>query len=839
MRANKSIKILSLIGLACTLTGVLFAGSSANGRPIESAFYNPTPARVQTVAVSGWKAKWQNLKLEAKQAANKWEARLQRKWQTFRTAYATKVSNSRMPASISKAKAAPQLTPAQKEFSQIIKQTKKITKQSAIQVVTPARPGTTALPKTESGVPVFSFQHVVQKNRRRIVIRVKNIPKLDIGREKSISAAELLPTNLVVALSRKKIIKKLQSPPMPSWVATRKIVQRKLANVTAAISPMRGGLKIGEMVTKKRIDAVSLAMLPTKPLSALKPVKPFSPDELTMLAAAIYFQKGNKCHIVSGLLTDLATKPEFSEEANYDLGICAYKMGFYTEEVSRLLNVVRSENPEYAPTAIADLANHLPREFDDSVGPVLQNLKNPSLIPPSAKDNVDFVLARYEDENGEFEKAVETASAVTQKSPYYADAQYLRAIGLYASKRVKKAESVLVRLRTWMRRTGYHSNNLEGLIAMNLGRMYFMQGRYQLAENEYMKVPKNNPLWIEALIEQGWSQLDLGDNSGAIGNMYSLQSPFFKLVYKPESWVVRTIGYIDICQYGDAYHALSLMEKRYRTWQSDVQNYLADRKDPLAYYDTIKKYVRTGKSENNVDGLPYQVIRYIASRRGFLNDQNAVNNLINEANQYSYVYKILLRDQAGLTFRTHRTEGRLLKLKSEIASVRRFPQNMKYLNEWLAESKIEKHLLQRQEFEGQLYEQARRGYLKMQSMALAQIQRHKMHLVYNAGRNLVAELQGINHQLTQIFSGNEFLRYEIFAGSGQNIRYQVSGGAVQGAERIPASIKPDKTLRWHFEGEYWKDEIGYYRSMLPDVCAKNARSNPALAGAANAASKSE
>ena len=160
MRANKSIKILSLIGLACTLTGVLFAGSSANGRPIESAFYNPTPARVQTVAVSGWKAKWQNLKLEAKQAANKWEARLQRKWQTFRTAYATKVSNSRMPASISKAKAAPQLTPAQKEFSQIIKQTKKITKQSAIQVVTPARPGTTALPKTESGVPVFSFQHV-------------------------------------------------------------------------------------------------------------------------------------------------------------------------------------------------------------------------------------------------------------------------------------------------------------------------------------------------------------------------------------------------------------------------------------------------------------------------------------------------------------------------------------------------------------------------------------------------------------------------------------------------------------------------------------------------------
>jgi len=59
----------------------------------------------------------------------------------------------------------------------------------------------------------------------------------------------------------------------------------------------------------------------------------------------------------------------------------------------------------------------------------------------------------------------------------------------------------------------------------------------------------------------GLTQLASDDFAGAIGNMYSLHSPYFKAVYQPESFVVRTIGYLNICQYGDAYKSLTWLER--------------------------------------------------------------------------------------------------------------------------------------------------------------------------------------------------------------------------------------------------------------------------------------
>src|SRR6185369_17598870 len=74
---------------------------------------------------------------------------------------------------------------------------------------------------------------------------------------------------------------------------------------------------------------------------------------------------------------------------------------------------------------------------------------------------------------------------------------------------------------------------------------------------------------------------------------------------------------------------------------------------------------------------------------------------------------------------------------------------------------------------------------------------------------------------SRVLENNEFLRYEVFSGSGENIRYQVSGGQVSGTNRIPAHIKPTKMMNWNFDGEFWEDEIGSYRSSLQNNCPKN------------------
>ena len=85
--------------------------------------------------------------------------------------------------------------------------------------------------------------------------------------------------------------------------------------------------------------------------------------------------------------------------------------------------------------------------------------------------------------------------------------------------------------------------------------------------------------------------------------------------------------------------------------------------------------------------------------------------------------------------------------------------------------------------------------------------------------------------MSRTLDNNEFLRYEIFAGSGENIRYQVAGGQTTGDNRLPASVKPQKMMNWTFDGEFWADEIGNYRSSLKNNCPKSgARSSDQARG---------
>ena len=83
-------------------------------------------------------------------------------------------------------------------------------------------------------------------------------------------------------------------------------------------------------------------------------------------------------------------------------------------------------------------------------------------------------------------------------------------------------------------------------------------------------------------------------------------------------------------------------------------------------------------------------------------------------------------------------------------------------------------------------------------------------------------------EIAQVLENNEFLRYEVFAGSGENIRFQVTGGTVNQG-RVAASVAPPKSLKWDFEGEYWEDEIGSYRSTLKNNCP-DSRTSASLNG---------
>lgn len=708
---------------------------------------------------------------------------------------------------------------AQSEFSNLIgKAEGVIRKLEVIEVASEGRVGTSQLPKSKSGVPKYEAPKVAKGGSNN----VSSLPKLDIGTEKSISYKSFLPPDGFISLRPPQKIEKRDTPDLMSAKTISQVTGIKIPVVAKAQSPKNGNFELGQIVTHKKIEDVSLAMNELHPLEALKPYTATLDDDIKLLAAIILFQNKNKCHLTSGLLTDLIDKKKYFDEANYYLGLCANQMGFHSEAASRLLKAAELNDKSYAIEAIKGLTEDLPEVYEDRVAAVLKKSNFITDIGEPTQSNINFIFARTAYNKGEYSQAIEYSQKVLDSNKNYLKARYVYGIALYASKNVKESEKVLLATREWMSKGLRSDKNIEALIAVNLARMHFTQGRYAAAVEEYMKIPKDHPLWVQALIEQGWAQLNTDDPAGAIGNMYSLHSPYFKSVFMPESWVVRTIGYINICQFGDAYKTLTKLEQMHSGWLNAVDNYKKINKSPDAYYATIKKYVK-GKSDANVDGMPYQVIREIARQRGFLDAQNSINILEDEVAQFTFIYGLIKKDQSEVSAKHLRTQNLLARIKSDLAKTKTNSELAKNINEWSAQKRLNEQLLEMYDYQNVLFEQARKGYVKMKANSLARIEAEKSKFKNTAGRELIDNLADISKTINQIFESNEFLRYEIFSGSGENIRYQVAGGAVSDEKRIPANIKPQKILNWEFDGEYWEDEIGSYRSTLQNNCPNHTR----------------
>ena len=336
---------------------------------------------------------------------------------------------------------------------------------------------------------------------------------------------------------------------------------------------------------------------------------------------------------------------------------------------------------------------------------------------------------------------------------------------------------------------------------------------------------------MQALVELGWVQFHMDDPAGAIGNMYSLHSPYFAAVYKPESFAVRTIGYLNICQYGDAYKTLTYLEKEYRTANEQAKVYLEKNKGTGNYYESVKSYLRSSSSAT-VDGLPGPILREMARQKDFLNVQIALNDSEDELTRYNGMHDKIRDDKAAVRGRLDMTQKRHDQL---VAQLKRGKKPGEAFDEDKLQSliRLDTDLIVAYKYLLSILEQGRQGFLKSQAKGQEQIAKFKASKRQEASRILEARLKTMQKEMAKILENNELLRYEVFAGSGENIRYQVAGGATNAAEsknRIPAHVKPEKILNWNFDGEYWEDEIGSYRSSLQNNCPKTQGRLPTATG---------
>ncbi len=824
----KNIRALSLLLVILFVTTLALARETDNANPAGS---------IEHSGSGWWSAKIEQVQAEVVQKTTSWKEAAKAKIGKFfsyfsggadrtpasedkpvvETTAPVAVAPGTETAPAAKAPVAEVSVPVTKSYPALLKQMKSTPVVSVAKAAIPASP---KLARTKAGVPYLeSAKLKALKNKT-----IPNIPLLYIGREPEL-AVSFVPVEVeAFPLIKGEAINELPLVPTLSQGEHDKFLKDVVPFIIATPAEKLSipVLLAEQKVTLEKVASLTYTLQDEKPIQLL-PVVAFNAEDLKMLRALILIGKKDLCHQAAGLLSDLtqSKNEDIQITASYHLGICLSEMKLPNEAIHVLGTVMRSEDRRFMKTTMETLLSEYQYRHEEQLAHLFKGVKDRSLHTPAIDDSEAFLEAKYNLHKGNYQKALDEAEHITAKDPNYVRAQYIAGVAEYLLGKKNQSMERQRKLAEMFAQKG-GDKEVAALVNLNLGRVAFQNAKFKEAVDAYQRVPKEHPLWIQALTEMGWAQLQTKDAPGAIGNMHSIQSPYFDGAYKSESYVVRTIGYLNICQYGDAFKTLSYFESKYQPWLDKMDRYMEARKESVYYYTTAVKFLSNVKSTADVDGLPYQVVREIAHHKDFLNAQEAINQFVDEGEGYGFIRSLIDKDRKNITAKRIRTQQHVAQLKELIKKAPVTPGAMKNMNAWKQELRNDQDLVEVLAFKLEVLGEGEKGFKAMQPLALNRIAAAKTKWKEMAALSLRKHLKDTARDLKLQLANNEFLRYEVYAGSGENLRSHMAGGAppkyVPGQKiQMPRGPSPEKA-KWEFEGEFWEDEIGNYRSSLKNNC---------------------
>ncbi len=456
------------------------------------------------------------------------------------------------------------------------------------------------------------------------------------------------------------------------------------------------------------------------------------------------------------------------QKAEFWMGKALYNMKYYSASLSYFDRVVqKGPSHAYYNATLKWLAS-LSRQLPDSTG-ILEKIgkyNRSELDQPAlekVKDELYFLLGKFNYQKGSFKEAVALFGAVPQSSEFYVQAKLFEGATHVRELQAKPAvESFKEVLRASTDSSDPKVKPFEDLANLSLARTFYSTGQFELAVKYFDRVSQDSYDWANSLFEASWANFMLKQKgyAKALGNIHTLQAPYFENYVKPESvaeaLTVKATIYFYNCLYDRAGEAIKEFNAVYPQLFTDLKKLVMSTTDNTAMFELANK-IRNGKS-----GLPQNTER---AARGVLGDLSLVK-------RFQYVEE----------------------LDRELKQHDKAEADWKSTN--IAQTVFADITLQRSLAVNEAGDLARRRLIRL-TQELAQLIKRVIKIEYEI-------LQGERGALEQ-----EVIQEQQI----------VKGGAGRRAEEIRVD---DEHNMWPFTGEYWRDELGYYRVRVSNKCERSA-----------------
>lgn len=379
----------------------------------------------------------------------------------------------------------------------------------------------------------------------------------------------------------------------------------------------------------------------------------------------------------------------------------------------------------------------------------------PERIDQQYRDEFAFALGEHFYNVGELERAVEYFGVVTPGTEFYTQALFRSAI---AHVRLYDAPAAVERLKDLLRvveadRGDDELQRLGMLARLTIARTFYSTGEYDKAIDYYTDIPQSSDYWLDAIFEASWAYFQLDQYNRALGNLHSLNSPFFNDEYYPEAPVLQAVIFFYNCQFQQVRLTLDEFNYVYVPLREELQITVDSFFDNMDAYEFLASAEEQGEDSRDFDPRLQQIVD------AALSDVRLVE---------------------AITF--------VDRLDEEIAYIDAAPE---------AWSRSELG-----------------DFLYTETVASAALSKDVAgELVLRRLSTVLTELQDKERQASAILVETDLAEADALSADIAE-ELEVGGtGSVDGTE-----VHPEQMF-WRFDGEYWRDELGYYSYNIASQCS--------------------
>ncbi len=491
---------------------------------------------------------------------------------------------------------------------------------------------------------------------------------------------------------------------------------------------------------------------------------------LTALDRGDKFYAHNDLYMASieynNALEDKSSDELVRQTAEFKMAKTLYKLHFYSGALSYFDRIVQKGNshPFYNETLqwLAALTHDIP----DSAG-VLEKigkydrseLENPQLA--AVRDELYFLLGKYNYQKNKFKEAVELFDMVNPQSPFYVQAKLFEGATHVREYDAKPAVAAFKDvLRVAENSSDPKVRPFEDLANLSLARVFYSTGQYALAAKYFDRVSRDSYDWPNSLFESSWANFMLKDAgySKALGDIHTLRAPFFEYFIKPES----------------AAEALTVKATIY------FYNCLFDRaSDAMDEFDETVPEIKKGLDE-----------------------------LLKQHQDNAEFYDLAVKIRAG--------RSRMNPVVERAARAELLDRSLAKRFEYVRE--LDKEMAQ--------YDKADPTWkaTAVANNVFSDLGVNRALMVAAAGDLARKRVERLDNELSALITRVIKIKYEILEGQKrqeeEDLKEEQATSHARKAKSIVTINVDDEHEFWPFTGEYWRDELGYYRYKLVNKCGR-------------------